>query len=206
MAWGLSHKYKFIFVHVPKTAGTTICSNWDGAVLKNICRDTGVLCDDSDHHLTALQLRDKFPKEWSEYHKFAVVRNPYDRFVSKFFFRGMALRQAMPISWSDKEMEGMFPQLHFIAERTGNIFPQYGKVLVNSVLRYENLQHDLMGLFDFLGIKIGFNVFPHFRKTDQAGIYGKYFTPEFKCLVDYIYREDIKRWRYSYSDRDRNRE
>ena len=62
----ISHKHKFIFIEVPKTGTTTICS---------------VLFNNSDavqprKHLDIEQYKEKFPKETSSYFKFSFVRNP----------------------------------------------------------------------------------------------------------------------------------
>jgi hypothetical protein len=90
MPWGISHKYKFIFIHIPKTAGTTICSSWEGSLLKKTCK----------------------------YFKWAVVRNPFDRFVSKFFFKQLNPREDFNLEWTDKEGEGLLPQMYWITDRT----------------------------------------------------------------------------------------
>ena len=87
----INHKYKCIFVHIPKTAGSSI---------------RRILPESEEPkfiggHATATNMygffRNNFPekqksiivlgeKKWDEYFKFAFVRNPWDRFVSAYNF------------------------------------------------------------------------------------------------------------------------
>jgi chondroitin 4-sulfotransferase 11 len=64
-------KYKTIFVHIPKNAGTSIRRYFGNF---------------STYHETIYDFKDVFPDEYNSYKKFAIVRNPYDRMVSWFFY------------------------------------------------------------------------------------------------------------------------
>ena len=211
MPWGISHKHKFIFVHIPKTAGTTICSNWHGSPLKDICTKNGVL---GGTHKSALQLKEMFPVEWEEYLTFTVVRNPYSRFISKFFFKQLNPRPLEDLEscvWDDREAEGLLPQLYWITDRNDYFLPtsqydhpdiHFGDIIVDRVLRYENLNAEIKDLFDELGIPPQ-EVLPHFRETQKIENPGEYFPTHFKALVTYLYREDLKRFGYEYPYGDR---
>ncbi|MFA6501897.1 MAG: sulfotransferase family 2 domain-containing protein [Parachlamydiales bacterium] len=61
---------KFVFIHITKTGGVAICNK-----LK--------LEDNSDAHSNYKTLFEKYGKEYS-YH--AIIRNPYERFISAYFF------------------------------------------------------------------------------------------------------------------------
>ena len=204
MPWGISHEYKFIFVHIPKTAGTTICSSWDGAALKQICKQTGIL---GGTHKTALQLREGYPKEWSEYTKFTVVRNPYDRFVSGFFFTALEPHKEFYTVWDDKRAECLLPQLYWITDRKPAFRPSTpydrvdlhsGNILVDRILHYENLNEELGQFFEEKGIPARSDILPHFRRTIGKGAFTQYYTQEFMSLVTYLYREDLERLKYQW--------
>jgi hypothetical protein len=70
-----------MFVHIPKTGGTTV--------------EVGILFRDKKGafpnksmlggHRTIHELRELFPVESRSYFTFSIVRNPYARFVSAFF-------------------------------------------------------------------------------------------------------------------------
>lgn len=207
MPWGISHKYKFIFIHIPKTAGTTICSSWEGSPLKHICKKTGVL---GGTHKTALELQTMFPAEFKTYFKFSVVRNPYDRFVSKFFFKQLNKREDFNLQWTDKESEGLLPQMYWITDRSQYYEGKgpydrpdvhYGKVIMDKILRFENLVSELSEVFEQLGIEESAKVMPHFRKTRSVGTYHNYFDTYMKALVTFLYREDLERLNYTWKDR-----
>ena len=94
----ISHEKKFIFIHIPRTAGT--------GVSKSICSCMGVdnwrefigepksLIDDEPEgggewigkkHIRAIDLKNEVGEEvWRSYFKFAFVRNPWDRAISVY--------------------------------------------------------------------------------------------------------------------------
>jgi hypothetical protein len=207
MPWGISHKYKFIFIHIPKTAGTTICSSWEGSLLKKICKETGVL---GGTHKTIGEVLNAYP-EAKHYFRFTVVRNPYDRFVSKFYFKQLEPRQDFDLDWTDKEAEGFLPQMFWItdsmrtepdkANRRNYHYRSelhYGPVLVNRILRYENLEAELKETLNELGIDISGKVFPHFRQTRAEFSYHQYFDEKMRSLCKLMYREDLDRLGYGW--------
>jgi hypothetical protein len=90
------HKYKVIFVHIPKTAGTTINDalgihelfpsnrslyEYDANILYGIQEDIEL------DHLTANDIHKQVSNNiWNTYFKCAFIRNPYDRMVSQYFY------------------------------------------------------------------------------------------------------------------------
>jgi len=209
MPWGISHEYKFVFIHIPKTAGTTICSSWEGSVLKNICKETGVL---GGTHKTIREILNSYP-ETKNYFKFTVVRNPYDRFVSKFYFKQLEPRQDFDLEWNDKEAEGILPQMWWITDsmrtepdKLNRNNPYYrpelhfGDVLVDRILRYENLEKELREVLDELGIDVNEKVFPHFRQTRAEFSYHQYYDEKMRSLCKYIFREDLDRLGYEWEE------
>lgn len=202
MPWGISHKHKFMFIHIPKTAGTTICSSWDGSILKHVCKEYGVL---GGTHKSAMQLKEIYPHEFKNYFKFTVIRNPYDRFVSKFFFKQLNPRENFDLEWTDKESEGLLPQVYWITDRSqikdkkdpyNRPDARWGNIIIDHFIRYENLDYELPDVLNDLGIDDIKNVMPHFRQTRMVGDYINYYSKEMKALVNYLYREDFKRLGY----------
>ena len=77
----INHKHKFIFIHIPKNAGTSIRNSfqiegYDKKVVNkpyphNSCSEIKTYCGDT---------------VWETFYKFAVIRNPYERLVSYYHF------------------------------------------------------------------------------------------------------------------------
>jgi len=102
----ISHKYKFLFIHLPKTGGTSIekqFSTMDG-VLSLSCPfgrtpsaegPRGRLADGLHFglkHAKAHELQQLLgPEIWDTYYKFAIVRNPFSKTLSSYYhFEKMA--------------------------------------------------------------------------------------------------------------------
>ena len=84
----IDHENKFIYIAIPKTGTTSI-----QAFLKNIISDNSIivysnkpnnigLCKHSDAKTISSVI-----KNYSDYHSIAVIRNPYDWYVSWFTYR-----------------------------------------------------------------------------------------------------------------------
>ena len=83
----ICHKSKVIFIHIPRTAGTSVEKAFVGKDWFNI--------DVSTKHIYASTARDYYAEFWDEYFKFSIVRNPWDRMLSlsKFpHFYGVVLK------------------------------------------------------------------------------------------------------------------
>lgn len=70
----ISHEYRCIFIHIPRTAGTAI-ERW-------ICGRDWWYIEPSTKHLVASQARRLYEEYWDGYFKFSLVPNPWDRMVS----------------------------------------------------------------------------------------------------------------------------
>jgi len=67
----ISNELELIFIHIPKNAGTAITNSKTAKFF-------------SGGHQSAKEIMNQYPKEWNQYFKFAVVRNPWDRVVSNY--------------------------------------------------------------------------------------------------------------------------
>ncbi len=65
-------KYKYIYIHIPKTGGNGICKS-----LFNI---------KAQGHKQLIDYYNYDPNKFRSYYKFTIVRNPYDRFISAFYY------------------------------------------------------------------------------------------------------------------------
>ena len=109
----ISHKHKFIFVHIPKNAGSSINHE-----LKNMCEIGDKMIKDITESNNWFRPDDIYPRdipkaygkhandndmrillkdEYADYYKFCVVRNPWDRLVSIYWYE---LGTKIPTNWS----------------------------------------------------------------------------------------------------------
>ncbi|MCC5796454.1 MAG: sulfotransferase family 2 domain-containing protein [Methylophaga sp.] len=74
------NKNKFIFIHVPKAAGTSLKT-----ALNLSFRDAG--------HLPLTYYEHLHPEEYREFYKFAFVRNPWSRLLSAYNYMSQRIPQ-----------------------------------------------------------------------------------------------------------------
>ena len=170
----ISHFYKCIFIHIPKSAGTSIkiLLSQEGSNIGYPVKNYSDLAESlrfeppPPHMRASDYLKYGFVDEptFNAYFKFAFVRNPWDRIVSEYKFRRHSHRydfktflfQHFPIpSWSDEYCH-IIPQYHYIVDGQENI-------LVDFVGKYENLKKD----FDTVCKKLGISQadLPHTNKS-----------------------------------------
>ena len=79
---------KLLFVHIPKTGGTTIEREMDCVCSS---KGYGVKAGKAMQHYTCNEYHKNVPFT-DDYWKFSIVRNPYSRFISDFFYNKERLR------------------------------------------------------------------------------------------------------------------
>ena len=85
----ISHSKKFIFIHIPKTGGTSIEIVLKGYIAEKykIAGDNTFFIGPDIKHHTASELLERYgKKKFGEYLKFCVIRNPWDRLLSLFYW------------------------------------------------------------------------------------------------------------------------
>ena len=78
--WTVFDEYHVIFIHIPKTGGTTI---------ENALFNGRVMFDVGSSHRTAQELSTLCQERgtpFASFYSFAIVRNPYDRLISSYFY------------------------------------------------------------------------------------------------------------------------
>jgi hypothetical protein len=211
----LSAPHNFAFIHVPKTAGSSIYgalgryANQPNAYLPN--RLLACLGIRINHfapwphtkfrpHASAAVLRAWLPRPiFDSLFKFAFVRNPWDLLVSYWHYlrtkpnhRRSRIARSLPSfeAYIDYEIErGEFTQSSLLCSRDG-------RLLVDFVGRYESLASD----FDFICRRIGIEAsLPHVNTTSR-GDYRDYYTPPLAARVAEAFADDVERFGYTFDD------
>jgi hypothetical protein len=233
----ICHPYRCLFVHVPKTAGMSIEHvfvrlvglSWETrAPLLLRANDDPVLGPPRLAHLKAgeyLTCGYLSPQQFESYFKFSFVRNPWDRIVSEYKYRGYPVKidfktyllNYLPApGWTDTYCH-IVPQYDFLHDREG-------KCLVDFVGRYENLQTDFDSVCARLGIvrtplprvnrsldDAGPASFRELRKRLRRAIwtrerqhtfgsYPEYYDDESREFVGRMFRKDVEAFNYSFGD------
>lgn len=201
----ISHEHRCIFIHVPKTGGSSI----EHLIWTREQRTPAFLCrgfvsefhnkyqTGGLQHLLARQVRAEVGADvFARCFKFAFVRNPWDKAVSQYAY--MAQREDL------RRFVGMTPRTTFkhylslIARRRhvqwepqlSFLLDEDGELLVDFVGRYERLADDAQRVLRCLGLSEG--VLPH-ENPGRRRAYPAYYDDEAREMVAEMYAEDI-RW------------
>lgn len=184
-------KRDFVFIHIPKTGGTSIVSIFGEAFQK---------------HNTAREVIDIIGrKRWDEVYKFSVVRNPWDRAHSYYKFRVKLNQQKMrtrPISFKDYvACTYGEPKDPFYYYRAKNFMPQvdwlkdeHGVIDMDRIIRFENLQEGFREVAEELGIP---SELPHINKTKETN-YRDFYDDETRRIIGEWHAEDIEYFGYEF--------
>lgn len=101
-------------------------------------------------HTSASEIRLRFKNEWSDYFKFAFERNPYDKFISWYYWCG-----------GDKKYKTMknFIKSGDAAKIKGfELYSEHSEIIVNKVYKFEELNKSLEDITDRLELKKPINL------------------------------------------------
>lgn len=205
----LSHRHRFVFIAVPKVASHSIRFALRGHlaeedeeqvslfVRKRIERP--IFAAQEHGHQTAAEVRESLGSElWAQYFSFAVVRNPWDRFVSYVAFMmrhngaferdpQAAMRRVLA-NPQNQSLVHYRPQTDFVTDATG-------RIIVSKICRAESLQQDFDLVCEALAL-------PHstleVRNTSSHGPYVDYFDDALRDAVATRYAADIDLFGYRF--------
>ncbi len=222
----ISHKYKCIFVHIPKTAGQSIEHfflklhglTWEKrAPLLLRYNPDPKKGPESLAHLTAeeyVKYGYVTQKQFDEYFKFAFVRNPWDRLLSEYHYRNYHKHY----TFTEFVTHGL-PQADNYSDRYRHIMPQSDfiyddndKLIVDFVGRFENLQKDFRLILKKLNLPP--SDLPHVNKSKGKRFFcftkifnfitpkrrrEKYYYKEPIDLINLLYSRDIQNFGYKFN-------
>ena len=140
------------------------------------------------NHMPAREVRNRVPADiWNSYFKFCVERNPWDKALSHYHMH--AAREGGSLTLDEYLARGRFPINYFrYTDRSGK------KIIVNRVLRYENLLTELNEVFSQLKIpfegSLGVAAKSEYR-TDRRP-YQEVFNDEQRKVVENAFAKEIE--------------
>jgi len=189
----ISHSHKLLFIHIPKCGGTSVEHLFLGDDMDNI--------DPGQKHYTLQQYHDEYGSMIDDYTQFTIVRNPYDRFISHYFYRVADNTQHgyEPNKSSLTPVEFLSTSGRYITTNQLSYITLGGHVPDSmNVIRFENIDLEYSQFCKHNNI--AHNTLPHYNKTTHDH-YSKYYDDDLKRLVAERYSNDLTYFEYNYEDR-----
>ncbi len=145
-------------------------------------------------HMPAFEVRHRVPRDiWNSYFKFCVERNPWDKVLSHYHMH--AARESGSLSLDEYLARGRFPINYFrYTDRSGK------KIIVNRILRYENLTAELSEVFAQLNIPfdgtLGVAAKSEYRIDRRP--YQQVFNEEQRRVVEKAFAKEIELHGYRF--------
>lgn len=178
------------FIHIPKNAGTSI-SNW----LIDNCNGHWLSPQDyQGKHKNLHQIIERLPTHKHLGFKFAVVRNPWDRVLScYFYYQKKGNRVVEGLSFEQYVLE---TDLGIMKRQQVEYFDNGKGLVMEAVLRYESLESDFKVVQDYMNVTA-----PLPLKNSSGGAtrdYKDFYTPKMIDKVARIAADDIRTLGYDY--------
>ena len=172
-------KYKTIFIHIPKNAGTSIEEYFGNESFRI----------QPSKHADVHEIKKKFKNSYNNYKKFTIIRNPYDKMVSWYFYLKRNLGENYNIvefnEWikepssfwhANDPISYLKPQCDWIDDTV-------------EIIKFENINKELN---NFFGKIISL---PITNKSNRDH-YLEYYNKESLNMVYERYKEDFEKFNY----------
>jgi len=197
------HDLELIYIHIPKTGGSTMGVAFEFDLNPHIPIDdpfnTIKVEYECETHLPAALLQNSFPKEYNRYYKVCFVRNTWDYILSTYLWLKETYKFEYDFNTWIKEG---FPET---PEREMNIFikpcqldwitDKNGEIIVDFIGRFDKFQKDLNKICKKIG-KSSFKA-PVINSTKHRH-YSCYYNEESKQIITDLYKRDIEYFGFKY--------
>ena len=188
----------FIFTHIPKTGGTSFMSR-RSPVLKQLmphCKGLTVMNGHRYLHSLGRGCRGLI---LSNYFKFTIVRNPYDRFISLWLTRtankDLKLTKDATLNQFINLVKNRKVPWTALKTQSSWVCARNGKLLINHFIKYEDYENEINKTLNNLGLPSV--ILPHLRKTNRDRDYTKYYETEEQIqFVRKMYELDFENFNY----------
>ena len=172
-------KYKTIFIHIPKNAGTSVETLFANSSFRI----------QPPKHANIHEIKKKFPKLYDSHSKFTIIRDPYDKMVSWYFYlKRNAGEHLNVVEFNDWVKDPQ--QLWHANDPIYFLDPQHTWIDDTvKVIKFENLNE---GLNEFFEDEIDL---PIVNKSNHEH-YLTYYDEESLDVVYNKYKEDFEKYNY----------
>ena len=191
-----NHELKCIFIHIPRSAGTSINKAIFG-------KDIG--------HPTLYYYYAHNPIATQSYFKFTFTRNPWDRLVSAFHLVKNHSANKVVIKWRERYLNDIDTFDKFIDRLNDTEFrkiilaqahfrPQIDYISINDKIsvdyigRFENINNDFENICQRIGLEVKLNKL----NAAERNNYRDYYDDKTKTIVESMYDRDIQHFDYTF--------
>lgn len=186
----ISHNKKFIFIHIPKTGGTSYAYS-----LYKYCEKI------IKHQFVSEIINEAKPD--INYFKFTIIRNPWEREISRYFYqkqtpenpyyteaKNLSFKEWLYKRITDKKYLAFYgaPQINWLVDKNDEL-------LVDFIARKERIQKDWAVISDTLNIN---DKLPWLNKS-KHGHYTEHYDDETDEIISSVYKKDIDFFDYKFN-------
>lgn len=219
----ISHSKKFVFIHIPKTAGTSVAQilhphadTLSPNVIRTLSHALGRKGRPEttwfEQHDSAKVVHDRWGKDvFSQYYSFSFVRNPYDHAISHYNFTrkfrfGWARRKTIEnldfqdyLEWriAARQHQKMERRTRFVRmpDQSFYLYDDAGEICVNKVFKVEDLPDAITALCEELDIAAP-TAIPHARQQKSKAQRHAYLNAHTISLIERLYERDFVHFSY----------
>lgn len=183
----INHKHKCIFLHVPKTGGTSIRDAVFGSNLRG-------------NHMSWEQAKEAYTQYWDDYFKFTFVRNPWDRVYSIFSYYQMGMKITSVKNGVIPDNFKIFIGRHDeYLSRLGLAYNQTDFIgdEMDFIGRFENLNSDYFKICKRLSI-LNPRTLRGLKQSERKADYKTVYNKETIAVVESIFSRDIEKFEYTF--------
>jgi hypothetical protein len=190
-------KYKTIFIHIPKTAGTSVESMF--GFVETFPNSRKFIENTRGKHLLAHELKSSSPIEFDNYFKWSIVRNPWARELSYYNMVKFQLKHRH-MDFKQYLKESATPNIKS-KKRTLKNQVDYllidDNVAVDEIVRYENLEYGWQRICE--KINKPYEKLNHLRKTKTKQEIHEIYDQECIDIVADLRKDDIEFLNYDFT-------
>lgn len=207
----ISDKYKLIFIHIPKTGGSSVekalinifdekiridrgntyVADKNGKQLKRPIKNSY----NTIKHATATELINQYGEEkFKEYHKFTIIRNPWDRLLSLYrwgateHYMKHNFLNKLPKTNVDSNLRTKWTINKYICDEKNNL-------LVDTILNFENLNEEFNNFTSEIGLDVKL---PHINKSKNSNGFKDVMDDEVINKIKDLYKTEINKFWVNY--------
>ncbi|MEL7445886.1 MAG: sulfotransferase family 2 domain-containing protein [Pseudomonadota bacterium] len=211
----VSDSKRFVFVHVPKTAGKSVSAALQPYAAKGVASDLHIHETISEFYQRVRKQGRKTPfdfrrksrakdasAQYADYFSFGFVRNPWARAVSSFgYLRKVDLPETRDLDFdrfiADLDSGAHYLRSILIPRPQIDYFTDYrGDIIVDQIGKYESLADDFASICERIGIGLQLE----WRNKSDHGSYVDYFDDAKRLVIERIYARDIEAFGYRFDD------